>query len=973
MRCRVVYIRAEVVDRRLRTKSTKAFAACFVAFALFAVGNAIFVLPQSTGTTSFSIPDRGAVSLSTTGGPGTTAVGYGRIQPDAGSAAPSGLAIFGFRQNGILVTEAGVPAAPAIQNGRFFAEINGRANTGLAIANPNAVAAQISFNFAGVRSAGSTSPAPGSLVIPPNGQIAAFLNELPFNATAPFIGTFTFSSTAPVFITALRGFTNERSEFLITTLPVADLATAPTNETLYFPHFAAGGGWSTQLVLVNATDTDISGTAAFFDQGSATSPGQPAVVTIDGAQASSFTYSIPARSVQRLTTSGIGALRVGSVQVTPDSSMSAPFGVAIFSFVSGGITVTQAGVPTVSLGNAFRLYAETFGNFAGSDPGSIQTGVAITNPSPNPVNVNFELTTLSATAAGSMGSTTVPGRGQVAMFINQIPGIGDVPSALQGVLRISTASPAGVAVVGLRGRYNERGDFLITTTPPARESGPAVTGEVGFAHLAEAGGWSTQFVMFGGQSGTNAGNLRLVSQSGQTLALTLNTNLLALSGTATLNAITPFGVTDYNFQIVFRNITNETVTLERGEIFWNENGGWGVSRGERLSNTVFSPGFSTTLNGRVTLGNPGSHVTFQLRATTASGKAQDLFFQMPIPHTGYTTPPEIPAQSQTPVYLGVEEPVETYVTATVGTVNSPPAPRAIVIKARVMNGTGKDITINQWNITLRRSTGAVAIARDVTASVDYTPAVFTNPNNSMTHSLVFNFSVPTDFTTGTLTQQVRLTMDGQAYLLQRTCPVTLAEIATDRQFPLVGGFWRLGSSPDITTGASYPPLHLFEADLNKYAFDITMAQTATGPAFSGNAGVNESYFAWNQPVYAMEDGVVLYSLNTTPDNNGNLQDVSFNMSPNSVIMQNDAGQYDLYFHFRQGSVAVTAGQRISRGTLLGRIGNSGLSLSPHLHVQSYALDNTGFAKALSLSFLNLVTPANLTVSGVPASGTYQAK
>ena len=62
-----------------------------------------------------------------------------------------------------------------------------------------------------------------------------------------------------------------------------------------------------------------------------------------------------------------------------------------------------------------------------------------------------------------------------------------------------------------------------------------------------------------------------------------------------------------------------------------------------------------------------------------------------------------------------------------------------------------------------------------------------------------------------------------------------------------------------------------------------------GPALSGSAAVNESYFAWNQPVDAMEDGTVLYTLNTTPDNDGNLQNRSFNMPANAVIMQNDAG------------------------------------------------------------------------------------
>src|SRR5262249_47285261 len=222
----------------------------------------------STGEIPFSIGDRGATSFSTAGGLGSAVVGYGRIQPDNGSSAPPGLAIFGFRHDGILVTEAGVPAAPAIQSGRFYAELNGPVNTGVAIANPNEESVQVSFYFTG---ATSLNPGPGTIVIGANSQIAAFLNQTPFGVTAPFAGTFSFTASAPVFVTALRGFTNERADFLITTLPVSSLG-SPANETLYFPHFADGGGWTTQVVLVNPTDTLISGNASFFDQGSESSP-----------------------------------------------------------------------------------------------------------------------------------------------------------------------------------------------------------------------------------------------------------------------------------------------------------------------------------------------------------------------------------------------------------------------------------------------------------------------------------------------------------------------------------------------------------------------------------------------------------------------------------------------------------------------------------------------------------------------------
>jgi hypothetical protein len=104
------------------------------------------VTAAPTGT-PFTISNLGGVSLTSSDPSGTTETGYAAIRPDAGQTVPSGLAIFGFRQNGVLVTEAGVPASPLIESGRIYAAIGGPVNTGVAIANPNGRAATITFFF----------------------------------------------------------------------------------------------------------------------------------------------------------------------------------------------------------------------------------------------------------------------------------------------------------------------------------------------------------------------------------------------------------------------------------------------------------------------------------------------------------------------------------------------------------------------------------------------------------------------------------------------------------------------------------------------------------------------------------------------------------------------------------------------------------------------------------------------------------
>ena len=115
-----------------------------------------------------------------------------------------------------------------------------------------------------------------------------------------------------------------------------------------------------------------------------------------------------------------------------------------------------------------------------------------------------------------IGTATVPGQGQIALFLNQIQGFRTLPLPFAGVLRISTGSASGVSVVGLRGRYNERGDFLITTTTPVNESGTPTSTTTFFPHLVDGNGYTTQFILFSGMaSQSTSGTLRFFKASGE--------------------------------------------------------------------------------------------------------------------------------------------------------------------------------------------------------------------------------------------------------------------------------------------------------------------------------------------------------------------------------------------------------------------------------------------------------------------------
>ncbi len=451
---------------------------------LYVSDNDIRKIAPVASIQAFTISANG-ISYRATPDGGGLIQGYARLQPTAGSTNADGIAIFSYRSGGVLVSETSVQASPLIQSGRVYTESAGVVRTGIAIANPNNTSATITFYFTdkdGVNSGGGTT------TIPPDQQIAAFLNQAPFNG-ATTAQIFTFSSSVPVGAVALRGLVNERSDFLMTTLPIAPIVST-SSSPIVVPHFAAGGGWTTQILLVNPTDQSINGS----------------VVT----GGTSTLYSIAPRSATKVVQSdAAGQVRTGMVIVTPAPGTAAPVVSTVFTFVSNGVAVTESGVATAGTAQSFRVLAEL-------DPmRAMKTGIAIANAGSVTATVQYELFDLGGQSAGYSGSTTLPANGHIGIFLNQLSGLQNLPASFRGVLRISSSSP--VSVVGLRSLYNERGDFLISTTPALADTATS-SGEVVFPHLVTGSGYTTEFILMS-SGAASSGTLSLKSQSGTELAL----------------------------------------------------------------------------------------------------------------------------------------------------------------------------------------------------------------------------------------------------------------------------------------------------------------------------------------------------------------------------------------------------------------------------------------------------------------------
>jgi len=215
------------------------------------------------------------------------------------------------------------------------------------------------------------------------------------------------------------------------------------------------------------------------------------------------------------------ALKLGSVQVVPFAGFNTPHAHAVLSHEEGGVLIFQTSVEAETPLQTFRVYAEAVGDFDAGIAGSTRTAIALANPSSSPVGVRLELRGLNGALLRTSQPLVVPPSGQLAMFLNQVPGFETLAAPFEGILRVAATSGTGVTGAGFRAIFNERGNTLFTTTGPLIENAGA-PGIIVFPHLAEGGGYTMQFVVVGGTAAqSNPGLLRFFNQQGNPLNVTL--------------------------------------------------------------------------------------------------------------------------------------------------------------------------------------------------------------------------------------------------------------------------------------------------------------------------------------------------------------------------------------------------------------------------------------------------------------------
>jgi hypothetical protein len=126
-------------------------------------------------------------------------------------------------------------------------------------------------------------------------------------------------------------------------------------------------------------------------------------------------------------------------------------------------------------------------------------------------------------------------------------------------------------------------------------------------------------------------------------------------------------------------------------------------------------------------------------------------------------------------------------------------------------------------------------------------------------------------------------------------------------------------------------------DAQRFAIDW-MRLDAQGKLVSGDPSRVENFLAYDQPVLAVADATVTEVLDGLDDQvPGSLPDPATitiaNVDGNHIILDLGHGLYAFYAHLKKGTLRVKKGDHVKRGQALARLGNTGNTSAPHLHMQ----------------------------------------
>lgn len=232
--------------------------------------------------------------------------------------------------------------------------------------------------------------------------------------------------------------------------------------------------------------------------------------------------------------------------------------------------------------------------------------------------------------------------------------------------------------------------------------------------------------------------------------------------------------------------------------------------------------------------------------------------------------------------------------------------------------------------------------------------------------------------------EIRLTVNsgGKETVVPFPVKLTLYEVKGKYIFPVRGDV-QMAFLP-----LSY--IHHRSSASQEFAMDLVGANQKDASSFTGISRPNpktlSDHSIWGREVLAVGDGVVVERGDKFPEERmsdpakftkpGYTTDLIKELIPtigwtnavagNYVVIDHRNGEFSAYCHLQDGSIRVKPGDKVQKGVVIAKVGNTGNSGAPHLHFQLMDSPNFFIANGLPVMFENV--PAQVMIVEYPVRG-----
>ena len=158
----------------------------------------------------------------------------------------------------------------------------------------------------------------------------------------------------------------------------------------------------------------------------------------------------------------------------------------------------------------------------------------------------------------------------------------------------------------------------------------------------------------------------------------------------------------------------------------------------------------------------------------------------------------------------------------------------------------------------------------------------------------------------------------------------------------------------------------------RWAYDLLV--TAHGRSYREDGRSLEDYYAYDLPVRAPAAGRVVAVHDGAPDASPGRAEPR-RRGGNTIVLEIAPAHYLVIAHLRDGSIRVRTGDRVRLGDLVARVGNSGNSSEPHLHLHLQDAPEPNAGEGIPFFFSQYVVSSTgeHVARGMPRGGIHRRR